>query len=204
MEKILELKNLQKYFATQKAVDDISFDIAKGSIFGLFGRTFCLFGWQQGLSIAAGVLMLIVFFSSAKFPTWIKKKFNVHKPYLWLSKIMKMANGTSSFFAAGLINGLLPCGLIYIAAGTALASGSLLHGALVMIFFGIGTIPLLTTALLISKLITLPIREKFKKLMPYFVVVIASLLIIRGLNLHVPNLSPALVGNGNTVSCHAE
>jgi ABC-2 type transport system ATP-binding protein len=37
MEKILELKNLQKYFATQKAVDDISFDIAKGSIFGLLG-----------------------------------------------------------------------------------------------------------------------------------------------------------------------
>ena len=37
MEKMLELKNLQKYFATQKAVDDISFNIQKGSIFGLLG-----------------------------------------------------------------------------------------------------------------------------------------------------------------------
>ncbi len=34
---ILELHNLQKYFATQKAVDDISFNIEKGSIFGLLG-----------------------------------------------------------------------------------------------------------------------------------------------------------------------
>jgi ABC-2 type transport system ATP-binding protein len=34
---ILELHNLKKYFATQKAVDDISFSIGKGSIFGLLG-----------------------------------------------------------------------------------------------------------------------------------------------------------------------
>lgn len=34
---ILELQNLQKYFATQKAVDDISFTIKQGSIFGLLG-----------------------------------------------------------------------------------------------------------------------------------------------------------------------
>jgi ABC-2 type transport system ATP-binding protein len=37
MSKILELKNLQKYYSTQKAVDDISFSIEKGSIFGLLG-----------------------------------------------------------------------------------------------------------------------------------------------------------------------
>jgi ABC-2 type transport system ATP-binding protein len=34
---ILELQNLKKYFATQKAVDDISFTIERGSIFGLLG-----------------------------------------------------------------------------------------------------------------------------------------------------------------------
>src|SRR5258708_15388975 len=34
---ILELQNLKKYYATQKAVDDISFSIPKGSIFGLLG-----------------------------------------------------------------------------------------------------------------------------------------------------------------------
>ena len=34
---ILELQNLKKYFATQKAVDDISMTIPKGSIFGLLG-----------------------------------------------------------------------------------------------------------------------------------------------------------------------
>lgn len=34
---ILELQNLKKYFATQKAVDDISFTVEKGGIFGLLG-----------------------------------------------------------------------------------------------------------------------------------------------------------------------
>ncbi len=37
MSSILELKNLKKYYATQKAVDDISFSIEQGSIFGLLG-----------------------------------------------------------------------------------------------------------------------------------------------------------------------
>ncbi|MBS1638878.1 MAG: ATP-binding cassette domain-containing protein [Bacteroidetes bacterium] len=37
MNTILELHNLKKYYATQKAVDDISFNINKGSIFGLLG-----------------------------------------------------------------------------------------------------------------------------------------------------------------------
>jgi ABC-2 type transport system ATP-binding protein len=37
MHNILELKNLQKHYATQKAVDDVSFSIKQGSIFGLLG-----------------------------------------------------------------------------------------------------------------------------------------------------------------------
>ena len=37
MNNILELHHLKKYYATQKAVDDISFSIEKGSIFGLLG-----------------------------------------------------------------------------------------------------------------------------------------------------------------------
>jgi ABC-2 type transport system ATP-binding protein len=37
MSNILELHQLKKYFATQKAVDDISFNIPQGSIFGLLG-----------------------------------------------------------------------------------------------------------------------------------------------------------------------
>lgn len=37
MSKILELQDLRKYYATQKAVDDVSFSIEKGSIFGLLG-----------------------------------------------------------------------------------------------------------------------------------------------------------------------
>ena len=37
MQNLIEVRNLRKYFETQKAVDDISINIAKGSIFGLLG-----------------------------------------------------------------------------------------------------------------------------------------------------------------------
>ena len=37
MSTILEVQNLKKYFSSQKAVDDISFTISQGSIFGLLG-----------------------------------------------------------------------------------------------------------------------------------------------------------------------
>ena len=37
MQNLIEVNHLKKYFATQKAVDDISFNIARGSIFGLLG-----------------------------------------------------------------------------------------------------------------------------------------------------------------------
>ncbi len=175
-----------------------------GIIAGLFGRTFSLFGLQQVLSIASGALILILFFSPTIIPNSLRNRFNFNKPYLWFSTIINHTHGYFSIFALGLLNGLLPCGLVYIAVGTAVATGSLSQGAFVMILFGIGTIPLLTIALIIGKLITLPVRDKFRKLMPYLVVVIATLLIVRGLGLDIPYISPSLEENGVAVSCHDE
>lgn len=54
--------------------------------------------------------------------------------------------GVWAMFAMGLVNGLLPCGLLYAAVGGAAATGSWWHGGLFMTVFGLGTIPSLWMA----------------------------------------------------------
>lgn len=60
------------------------------------------------------------------------------QPYL--AKLLP-ATTPARAFAVGLAWGWLPCGLVYSALVTALASGSALHGAVLMLAFGAGTLP---------------------------------------------------------------
>lgn len=54
-------------------------------------------------------------------------------------------NGLASRVGFGVLNGLLPCGLVYAAAGLAVAAGTPGAGLVVMLAFALGTAPLLTT-----------------------------------------------------------
>jgi sulfite exporter TauE/SafE len=90
----------------------------------------------------------------------------------------------------GILNGLLPCGLVYVAIAGAISSGQVLTGALFMMFFGIGTIPLLLTATLASDAIGQRIRVKMQKVVPYFVFMLGLLFILRGMSLGIPFVSP--------------
>lgn len=75
----------------------------------------------------------------------------------------------------------------------AIASGNALNGALYMAVFGLGTIPLMTTAIYFSQFLKGAARQKIQKAIPVFVVIIGVLFIIRGLGLGIPYLSPAPV-----------
>lgn len=173
-----------------------------GLLFGAAGRSFSFFGWQQILSVLAGVTILLVYYSHFLFSkSMIIKLGALLQPYKFFSRWMYRANGISSFLIAGMINGLLPCGLVYGAAVTAVASGSLLYGSLVMAFFGLGTVPLLTAAVLSGRALNVSVRARIKKLTPIFVSVLAVLLIIRGLGLSIPYISPTVTSE-KVVSCH--
>ena len=86
----------------------------------------------------------------------------------------------------------------------AIAGGNALNGSIYMLVFGLGTIPLMTSAIYFSHLIKGSIRQKIQKTIPIFVVIIGILFIIRGLGLGIPYLSPApvhdLVSSG--IDCH--
>ncbi|NHM04136.1 sulfite exporter TauE/SafE family protein [Flavobacterium celericrescens] len=165
-----------------------------GLVFGLLGRSFYLAGMQQQLSIIVGVLMIVV----ALVPEKIFAKYNFSKPIYKVITKVKSSLGQQfknksykSLFTIGLLNGFLPCGMVYVAIFGAIAMQSVSLGVLYMILFGIGTIPMLTAVIYVSNLLSFSFRGTLQKMIPVVAVVIGMLFIIRGLGLDIPYLSPS-------------
>lgn len=166
-----------------------------GLLFGVVGKTVSLFGWQQRLSIILGVTLIVFVVLPKKFNAAAQKNSAVTKALQHLlSNIGKLflKKGYNSLFTIGLLNGLLPCGMVYMAAAAATATGNAPNAMLFMIFFGAGTLPVMWSLAFFGNYIGVSFRQKIRKAYPYMVGVMAGLLIVRGLGLNVPYLSPAL------------
>lgn len=178
-----------------------------GLIFGLLGKGLYVFGMQQKLSIAIGVLMIIV----VLIPYKTFSRYNLSKPvYKLISKVknrlgQELKKKTpDTFLTIGFLNGFLPCGLVYMALFGAIAMGSALEGSLYMMLFGLGTVPLMTTAIYFSGMLKGGLRQKVQKAIPVFVIIVGALFIIRGLGLGIPYLSPEPILDVVTteIECH--
>jgi len=164
-----------------------------GIMFGLLGRGIHMAGFQQWTSIILGAMMIV----SVIFPFFFREKITIGKLFSGFAarlivRLRKLFTDRSYFslLMIGLLNGLLPCGLVYVAIAGAINSGSLFSGAIFMMMFGIGTIPLLLTASLASDIIGQRIRAKMQRVVPYFVFVLGVLFILRGMSLGIPYVSP--------------
>jgi len=164
-----------------------------GAIFGLLGQGIQMIGFQQKVSVIMGVVMII----SVIFPALFKYQYSMDKS--WFSMVGKLKKSIgqlfairsfSSLFFIGLLNGLLPCGLVYMAIAGAIGMGNVTEGSLYMILFGLGTIPMLLAISLAGNILSLAVRKKINKLIPVLVVVVGLLFILRGLSLGIPYLSP--------------
>lgn len=178
-----------------------------GLIFGLIGKGFSLFGFQQQLSIAIGVLMILFVI----IPQRTLNQYNASKPIYRLIGKVKSALGTAlkkktadTFLTIGFLNGFLPCGLVYMAVFAAIASGNALNSSLYMAVFGLGTIPLMTTAIYLSNFLKGSMRQKIQKAIPVFVIIMGILFIMRGLGLGIPYISPAPITEAvsSQIECH--
>lgn len=178
-----------------------------GLVFGLIGKSLYLFGFQQRLSIAIGILMIVIIL----IPQTVFNKYNLSKPIYKLISKVKSALGSAlkkktadTFLTIGFLNGFLPCGLVYMAVFAAIAGGNAFNGSLYMAFFGLGTIPLMTTAIYFSEFLKGTVRQKIQKAIPVFVVLIGILFILRGLGLGIPYLSPAPIDGivSGVIDCH--
>ena len=164
-----------------------------GAIFGLLGQGIEMIGFQQKISVIMGAVMII----SVLFPELFKNQYRMDKSWFSLVGKLKKSIGEmfsirsfSSLFFIGLLNGLLPCGLVYIAIAGAIGTGDVGQGTLYMILFGLGTIPMMLTISLAGNMMGLALRNRINKLIPVLVVVVGLLFILRGLDLGIPYLSP--------------
>jgi uncharacterized protein len=164
-----------------------------GILFGLLGRGIHLAGFQQWTSILLGIVMII----AVLFPYFFREKIAIGSLFSGFAtrlivrlKRLFTDRSYSSLLMIGILNGLLPCGLVYVAVAGAISSGTVLSGALFMMLFGIGTIPLLLVAILAGNLIGYQIRSRILKIVPYFVFMLGVLFILRGMSLGIPYVSP--------------
>lgn len=163
-----------------------------GAVFGLLGFTINSFGIMQWVSILFGVLMLL--FAWRK---WLLVSLEKSLGILGFSKLFNgfyaklfATRSPLKMFLLGALNGILPCGMVYLGVLNALLAGSALGSATAMFFFGIGTMPALLVVGFAAGSITPKVRSKIQLFVPYLMSVVALMLIVRGMNLGIPYLSP--------------
>jgi uncharacterized protein len=166
-----------------------------GGLFGLLGQSLVIAGYQQMVSISLGLALLVMvilpnrIFSKYKLTGFIYSY--IGKLKQTLGSLFKK-NSNSSLFFIGTLNGLLPCGLVYLGIAGAIATGNSLQGSLFMAMFGLGTLPAMFTLSMLGNSISINVRNKMNKAIPVFVAGTALMLILRGMNLGIPYISPEM------------
>ena len=164
-----------------------------GGIIGLLGMGISMAGFQQWASIIAGSVMILfvivpMIFSRtktkggifAKLTSFLQRK---------LSPLFKNAS-YGSLFTIGLLNGILPCGLVYVALAGALNMHGVVSSMLFMGAFAVGTMPVMSALAVTGSFLSLKIRTLINKISPYIIILLGVLFILRGLSLGIPYISP--------------
>lgn len=177
-----------------------------GLLFGLLGRQIYIAGLQQWFSIIAGVVIILAVLQYV-FKTPLMHLPGFTKVQILIQDVIGRflrAKNLSELFLLGMANGLLPCGLVYFAVLGAVTTGSTLNAVLFMAFFGLGTLPAMFLFAYFGVSINISVRNKLKKAVPYFLTVMGMLLILRGLGLGIPYISPVLPGptSSTAIICH--
>jgi uncharacterized protein len=162
-----------------------------GLIFGLFGQLVGLAGFQRWVSIVAGTIILL---SLIAWPTRNATILIAHPVNLLKRGLGQLLNqhGLMAQFGFGLLNGLLPCGLVYVACAAAAATASIVTGLQYMLLFGLGTVPMMMGLGLAGQGLHYSLQLRLRRLIPLSLGMMASLLILRGLGLGIPYLSPQI------------
>lgn len=167
--------------------------VSLGVLFGLLGERLMLYGLQQIVSVVAGAA--IIFFVVSVY--FMKKNYfrNLSsypvKLKMYFGKFIQRKSQSGLFFT-GTLNGLLPCGFVYIAIGAAIATGSVTGSSALMLGFGFGTIPVMLSISVLGKSFPAKVRQRFLKIAPAMILIVGVLLVLRGMNLGIPFVSPEL------------
>ncbi len=176
---------------------------ALGVLFGLLGKGIAIAGLQQVLSVAAGFFIIAMAFVAWRFEKLVTALpgFGVftRAVQLRMGKLINSHPGGATF-SLGLLNGLLPCGMVYAALAGAISTTNSMEGGVFMAFFGLGTLPLLLGVTLAGRSFSQSIRTKIKIIQPILLTLAGVLLIQRGLHVDLSLFESAVPKAG--YECH--
>lgn len=165
-----------------------------GALVGTIGITANTFGFLQWLSIITGALLIVYAWRK-----WLGSKIDQKLAIPAISNVVsknigRLMRSQSPFRlpVLGGLNGLLPCGMVFFALGNALLAGSPLQSALAMTAFGLGTLPSMMFVAFAANRIGNSLRAKLNTAVPYMLTIVGLLIILRGLNLKIPFISPGV------------
>ena len=162
-----------------------------GLVAGLFGTALgSIGGWimLRALAVIAGVIMIVFGLNlSGWLPDPLQRFTATISQRIGLARLAHRLAGQASlsgWYVMGLTNGLLPCGLVYAALGLALASGDTITAAIMMFFFGLGTIPSMMFAPSLVRKLTPELRGWSLRVAGIIVLVLGVMTMLRGGALH--------------------
>ncbi len=162
--------------------------IALGVLIGLLGQGLFLAGMQKWLSVGIGAVLLFIAVFSIPVERRLLQSPLTGRFYLYLKKQLArlLKNDDWGGLRVGVLNGFLPCGLVYMAILGALGAGSLGGGMLYMSLFGLGTVPLMFGTVFAGRRLGSGLQRRLKRLYPVFLAGLAVLFILRGFQFNLP------------------
>jgi len=176
-----------------------------GLFWGAVGSFLFFADLQRLISVVLGVLLIISFIFTIDIDSTLSNYKLLNRYYSRIrSLISSMMQKSQDYhpFQLGMANGLLPCGLVYLALAGALATGSLIGGMWFMFSFGLGTLPMLFALTTGLGLFPLSIRQGFRKVLPYVTLAFGCFLIYRGIMVEMPVELDFWEALKNPVMCH--
>lgn len=175
-----------------------------GLLMGLIGGFINISGFQKPMSVFMGLVLILLFFMSMDIESILFKSSSYRDVF---AKYRTFLSSTVAKFSAnnsllmGMLNGFIPCGLVYLALAGAMTSGGVFKGAYFMFFFGLGTFPAMFALLSSYSFLGLNQRRKMKHFFSYLQLFVGVFLIYRGLAIDIPaNLE--LLWSMGKVMCH--
>lgn len=168
-----------------------------GMVIGTLGASLAWLGALRYVSIAVGVAMLVYVF----WPSGLER--GLHMPLFWQKTINLLRQSMATYLKKtdlsgmlllGMLNGAVPCGMVYMALLNSVATGSVWGGAIFMALFGLGTMPAMLALGIAKQQFTPALRTRIRKFTPVLVAIAGIWLVARGITASYPEQAKPAAG----------
>lgn len=176
-----------------------------GILFGIIGTALTVSGFQKIFSIVSGIFLITLFFLSLDIEKFLFRFGRYKNGYRRIQNHISNALQRTTVkypLYMGILNGILPCGLVYLALAGSVATGNLLDGTMFMLLFGIGTFPAMFALMLGGQFMKMRVRKTYRKIFPVLHLLLGAYLIYRGFMVKIPLELEFWDALNNPLMCH--